>query len=544
MKMKSVLVAGLALFMGAMTSCNKSSDELNKNEVVGNTYAAITLSFGEDSFRASEEDDFNKRDDQWEGNDAIKTVDVYLVAGDIVSSGQYTLSDFNVVANSGQETKLMPKKAIKTTAGQKTVYVLVNAPDAIRQTLAVTTKDAFDRAWATVYTAHTTKADNEAYKVDAPTGMQKLAKLDADGKDIIMMSNEKLFTMDIEEGVTYEAAMANPPKNRAVVPVKRVAARVVVTTKADSYNIVNPSTNKVIGQITDIKYAVAQGEKKMYIQQLIEASIIKTPAYAVVTKDGYNKPETWKKMDDWYDYSDLFIKTRKATQTDFATLDSKKIAEIEKTPAFMLEANHKRHINGNTPATYDGDFFRGNTPYVLVRTKFVPTQDGLAENNNLSDIQNGTFYVGTTTGKIYTSANNVKDPAKGGLVGQKFRKYENGKVLYYAYVNPDQKDRRKVLDAPAFRNNVYHVHINDIKALGFNWNPLYPENPDDPNPGAGGNPGDRTPVNPDPRPNEDGEDPVPPVKPEDPLGDKDIYMSVEVKVLKWNVHSYEVDLGL
>lgn len=545
--MKSVLVAGLALFMGAMTSCNKSSDELNKNEVVGNTHAAITLSFGEDSFRASEEDDFNKRDDQWEGNDAIKTVDVYLVAGDIVSSGQYTLSDFNVVANSGQETKLMPKKAIKTTAGQKTVYVLVNAPDAIRQTLAVTTKDAFDRAWATVYTAHTTKADNEAYKVDAPTGMQKLAKLDTDGKDIIMMSNEKLYTMNVEEGVTYEAAMATPsPKNRAVVPVKRVAARVVVTTKAESYEVLNPVTNEKIGDITDIKYAVAQGEKKMYIQQLIETGIIKTPAYAVVTKDGYNNSETWKKMDEWYDYSDLFIKTRKATQTDFATLDSKKIAEIEKTPAFMLEANHKRHNTGNTPATYDGDFFRGNTPYVLVRTKFKPAQAGLAENNKIAELDpSGTFYLGTTTGKIYTSAANVTDPTKGGLVGQKFRKYENGKVLYYAYVNPDHKDRRKVLDAPAFRNNVYHVHINDIKALGFNWNPLYPEDPDNPNPGGSGDPSDpNRPVNPDPRPNDPGEDPVPPVKPEDPLGDKDIYMSVEVKVLKWNVHSYEVDLGL
>ncbi len=536
MRMKSILLAALALFIGALTSCKKSSCELDENEAAGNTYAAITLSFGDDAFRASEEDDFNKRDDQWEGNDAIKTVDIYLVAGDVVSSGQYTLSDFNIEQTSGQETKLLPKKAIKTTAGSKNVYVLVNAPDAIRQTLAVTTKTAFETAWKTVYVAYTAKANTEAYKIDAPAGMKKLATLnDTDKKDIIMMSNEKLFTMSVEEGVTYEDAMKSPnPKNRAVVPVKRVAARVVLTTKATSYDVKNIGTGEVIGKITDITYAVAQGEKKMNIQQVIDNNIIKTPAYDVLTTDGYNNSGTWTKMDDNYDYSDLFIKDRSVTQADFSTLNAKKIAEIEKRPAFIIEANHKRHVNGNTPATYDGGFFRGNTPYVLVRTKFKPTQAALAENNLLSELPaDGTFYLGTTTGKIYTSAANVKNPAKGGLAGQKYRKYEKGKVLYYAYVNPDNKDRRKVLDAPAFRNNVYHVHINDIKALGFNWNPLYPEDPKKPDP-----------INPDPKPKDDDEDPEPPVKPEDPLGDKDIYMSVEVKVLKWNVHSYEVDLGL
>lgn len=63
MRMKSILLAALALFIGALTSCKKSSCELDENEAAGNTYAAITLSFGDDAFRASEEDDFNKRDD-------------------------------------------------------------------------------------------------------------------------------------------------------------------------------------------------------------------------------------------------------------------------------------------------------------------------------------------------------------------------------------------------------------------------------------------------------------------------------------------------
>lgn len=485
--MKPILLAGLgALFMSVMASCNKGVDEPNNNVEEGNTHAAVTLSFGENLFRAdNEQNDFNPKG-EWEGNDAIKTVDVYLVDDQKVSSGQYTIADFSVEAAMGQETKLMPKKAIKTTAGQKAVYVLVNAPNEIRHTLAVTTKADFETAWRKVYEAHNVAANTPAYAATATAGMKKLASVGTDGKDVIMMSNEKLYTFTVEANVTYDDAMkAVDPKNRAKVAVKRVAARVVVTTKQNSYDVVNPVTNQVIGKITDITYAVAQGEKKMNIQQVIDAGIIKTPAYDVITDDGFNNVETWKKMDAHYDYSDLFVKNRIAAVYNNGVGTPGEIGNIEQ-PAFILEANHRRHTAaGNTPATYDGGFFRGNTPYVLVRTKFKPTQEGLAAGEDINDLNpDGTFYLGTTTGKIYTSVANVVNPAKGGLKGQTYRKYVGGKVLYYAYVNPDNVLRPKTLDAPAFRNNVYHVHINDIKALGFNWNPLYPENPDDPNPGV------------------------------------------------------------
>lgn len=537
MRIKSILVAGFALFVGAFASCNKGSENLSEVEE-GNTYASVTLAVGDNLFRTDDEkQDFNPKG-EWEGNDAIERVDVYLVDATTVSSGQYTLGDFNIVSSAGAETMLNPKKAIKTTAGPKSVYVLVNAPAEIRQTLAVTSKTAFDAAWSNVYTAYTVAANDPTYPTTAPAAMRKLVSQKTDGKDLIMMSNSEACTINVQEGVTYEAAMdPTTPQNRAIAKVKRAAARIVLTTAAGEFNITNESTGDIIGKITDIKYAVAQGEKKLYIQQRIENSIIKTPAYDVVTGT-FGLPTTVAQMNDNYDYSDLFVKDRVATVQTYGGLDAKKIGEVA-SPAFLLEANHKRNTPaGNTPATYDGGFFRGNTPYVLIRTKFIPNQAAFAEGNSVADLEaDGTFYLGSTTGKLYTSVNNVIDPTKGGLVGQKYRKYVAGKVLYYAYVNPDIVERPKTLNAPAFRNNVYHVHIKGIKALGFNWNPLYPENPDDP---TGYDP--QNPVNPDPRP--DGDDPVPPVKPDEPLGDKDVYMSIAVQVLKWNVHSYEVDLGL
>lgn len=408
---------------------------------------------------------------------------------------------------------------------------MVNAPDEIRRTLAVTEKNAFDTAWAKAYKAYTASASTSTYENLSTAGMKKLAKQEG-GKDVIMMSNSEMCTINVLPNVTYaEAIASSSPKNRATAKVKRAAARVVLTTSENEFSITNESTGEVIGKVKDIKYAVAQGEKSLFIQQKIEGGIIKTPAYDIITTGLLSDPATMQNMDDHYDYSDLFVKNRVATKAVYGNLDSKKIGELS-MPAFLLEANHKRNTNsGKTPATYDGGFFRGNTPYILVRAKFEPEAAAFAPGNSKGEMVEGTFYLGTTTGKLYSKLENVKDPAKGGLAGQKHLTYKAGKVLYYAYVNPDIVERPKTLNAPAFRNNVYHVHIKSIKKLGFNWNPLYPENPDTEHP-----------VNPDPKPKDD--DPTPPVKPNDPLGDKDIYMSVAVQVLKWNVHSYEVDLGL
>ncbi|MBR8774901.1 Minor fimbrium subunit Mfa1 [Porphyromonas levii] len=85
------------------------------------------------------------------------------------------------------------------------------------------------------------------------------------------------------------------------------------------------------------------------------------------------------------------------------------------------------------------------------------------------------------------------------------------------------------------RNNIYHVHISGFKSIGVNWNPLVPNpKPEDPN----------NPNNPDPNPNKPGHDPKDnPIKPEDPLSNDETYMSVEVTVLPWLVHSYSIQLG-
>ena len=131
--------------------------------------------------------------------------------------------------------------------------------------------------------------------------------------------------------------------------------------------------------------------------------------------------------------------------------------------------------------------------------------------------------------------------------------------MYYAWLNPDEKP--DWYNSPVLRNNIYHIHITGFKNLGTNWNPLFPEDPtrelEDPT-----KPYDpvenpyKPKENPDPKPTPDPngpqdptdpetpEEPKTPIDPEDPLTTPITYMSVDVTVLQWLVHSYNVDLGI
>ena len=88
-------------------------------------------------------------------------------------------------------------------------------------------------------------------------------------------------------------------------------------------------------------------------------------------------------------------------------------------------------------------------------------------------------------------------------------------MKYVLWLNPGA-DKLKPTESPTVRNQIYHIHISSFKEIGL------PENPIDPN---------------------DPDDPDNPIDPEDPLVTEKTYLSVSIKVLNWNLHSYTVDLG-
>ncbi len=506
-----ILLGLLTIGLVALTSCKKDNQEPKKNE--GTTYVSVAIGLQSDMRAGDNEDDFNSVG-KWNGKDVIESVDVYIVSKGEVALGRYTTDDFTISNESNPTGKdnqitIKPKKAIATTAGQKEVFVLLNAPAEVTNRLKQSIPNNFMAAY------------NKAIE-DMTTG--QVAKTDATKGDIIMMTNAAKCEIAVEDGVTEDVALAGT-KNRASVQVKRAVARVLLTATKDTYTI-KYEDGTDMGTISNITYAVAQGEKAFYLSQKKDADgVILTPAYNFMPTIGIATPN-YAAQAAAYDYSDLSKLDRSAlVATDLAS--ALKIGEKSlESSAFIFEASHLFGKAGETATNYTGKFRRANTPYVLVRTKFVPAKFAdEAEGNTYTE--GNDFYRGEN-GLFYIKKENVTDETKNGVKDQKFRTYLKGKVLYYAFVNPD--DVKKTLNAPAYRNNIYHISVTGFKGLGANWNPLFPEDPNDPK------------DNPDPKPKDDPN--TPPFNPGDNNTPEETYMAVDVTVVPWNVHTYKIELSL
>lgn len=516
------LLGLLAVGLVALTSCKQDRTEPQKNE--GSTYVSVAINL-QSSLRAGDSDDkeFNYKG-TWNGKDAIETVDVYVVGNGEVSYGQYSKADFNIVkATDDTNITIKPNKAILTTPGAKKIYALINAPEEITKTLEKSMPAHFNEAYAKAVENMTT----------AQVARTNVANEDL--MDLIMMSNADECKIDVEDGVSKEEAKQGP-KNLAKVSVKRVVARVILTTTKPSYEI-KLEDGTVLGTISDITYAVAQGEKAFYIsQQKNKAGSIITPGYdflPAVDAANPSKLTNYEEQAKTYDYSDLKATVdnpRKALVAENLTAALEIGKKSLESSAFIFEASHAFGGNGQTIADYSGGFRRGNTPYVLVRAKFTPNDNAFYNDyqKNMFKRGDGTFYRGED-GLLYARNKPFKSKRTNEIVPeQKYTKFEGGKVLYHVFVNPDNV--AKTLDAPAYRNNIYHISVSGFKTLGLNWNPLYPEDPDNPK------------DNPDPKPKDDPN--TPPYVPGDFNTPKETYLAVEVNVIPWNVHSYDIELSL
>lgn len=604
-----VVTLGLGL-----TACNNEDLPSGPDAEKGNTHVSVTLKLGGgagQSLRALP-NDYNDVG-EWAGKDKINTVTIYVSDMSTVTPYNFVVgTDYKVVGD--LLTPLAPA-AIKTTAGLKKVYVLVNAtPQALALLAPATSAGAFETAYANVLAL-----DNSGTEAAVETSASKIAVVDT-GDDVIMMTNVEPQTINVEPNVDQDGTIAGA--NRVNMQVERAVARVMVTTAKTSYDVPSANGSTIIGSITDITWVLAQGENSLFIQRKTDWA---TPSWGYIpTTDKMY----WDEAGDKYDYSGLFENYVPFTKfggttvpelSTYAALNAAGDNKAEVLTSLGLDANavNGKFVLPTTHAVADGEassFKKGNTVYAMIRAKFTPKT--FADGG--TPATDGTFYLGGD-GKFYTTANAALDPT-GTKVYQKVTKYEKGKVIYYAWANPD--DIPAWYNSPVLRNNIYHIHITGFKTIGTNWNPLYPEDPNNPNlvpyipnpgydptdptkpwtPGTNepylpnGNfdpekpvgpdnqpylpnpeydpnkpttPGDNSPVlpnpdyepgtNPDPKPfpeftpNPDPENPgtpiIPeepknPIDPKDPLTTPETWMSVDVTVLPWLVHSYEVDLGI
>ncbi|EGK02543.1 Mfa1 family fimbria major subunit [Dysgonomonas gadei] len=549
---KLFLAAALALGLG-VTACSNDDDNSSPGgEEKGNTNVSVTLKMSQNSsgLRATKSlpEDYNNIG-EWAGKDDIKTVAVYLIDGSSVTSKSLEVGasgsgkDYEKIIN-GNDITLVPKTqnaAIKTTAGTKKVYVLVNGTTEVVNTLAKTPVAEFEDAYtqAALYLA------NSGAGTFTNTSADKLAVKNGTTDETIVMTNVEPKTIDVEANVTDTETLATTsPKNRVSLEVERAVARVMVSTQALTYTV--PSAGgSPLGVISDINWVLAQGESSLYIQRKADWA---TPYYSWVPASdaafwgtdvtGSSSKYDYSGLFENYDSANQFGGTAVKTMTDYATDPYGQVtAELnsELSGKFILPNTHA-YAAGATSS-----YKKGNTAYVLIRAKFTPAAAAFADGETYTP--NADFFVGEN-GKFYTTAENAQDPAKGGSVNQKVARYVKGKVLYYAWVNPDEVPAW--YNSPVIRNNVYHIHITGFRNLGTNWNPLFPEDPNNPKGSEDpSNPGTNLPLNPDPKPSVPGyEEPENPIKPTDPLTTPETWMSVDVKVLPWTLHSYSVSPGI
>jgi Pg-II fimbriae c len=591
-------VIPLMLSVG-FTACSKydfndeNGEDGKEVSTKATTYMSVSFTLPTSNDTRSNDDGQDKDDPdfnnvgKWQGKDKIKSVTVYVFK--IEDNGidvklevihKYAASDLGFTQKSiSNKTLVTANKAFKVTPGEKMVYVVVNPTQAADDLLtepkvpqwlvAVGPQSPKDPAvFNDFYRSSLMQFSNSAtltgeYTTGDKTRAGEIAKVE-DGKDVILMTGEEVYPV-IDDNVSATEAVSGY-KNCPELSVKRAVARVLVTTAATSFDFkgVNPNNGNIEAsaiKVSNLTYVVAQGENKFYFSDDIVSRF--SPAYEIVpSNDDYwteNFQASYQNVGSHYDYSGLWKNTAGPsakvkgvtvpTRTVFNANAADELTNVTNDlneglkGEFILPTGHLF----NSDRTQSG-YRKGNTAYILVRgfltPKYVVQADGSVVDGATLPA-NADLYLGTN-GVFYANQATVRNTAKKGVAGQTAQLFKARKVLYFAWINPDNLVTNKVVNSPVSRNNIYHVQIKGITKVGANWNPLVPtldpHNPKIADPNDPDNPINNNPINPDPRPNNNPYEPTePPINPQDPLSIKETWMSVNVNILPWAVHSYEIE---
>ena len=592
-------VIPLMLSVG-FTACSKydfndENDEDGKEvSTKATTYMSVSFTLPTSNDTRSYDDGQEKDDPdfnnvgKWHGKDKIKSVNVYVfkiidgIRGELEVIHKYAASDLGFTQKSiSNKTLITANKAFKVTPGEKVVYVVVNPTQAAEDLLTVpkelpsslgrdntpaSPKDAavFDEFYCSSLMQFSTSATlTEEYTTGDKTRAGEIAKVE-DGKDVILMTGEEVYPT-IDDNVSATEAVSGY-KNRPEMSVRRAVARVLVTTAATSFDFkgVNPNNGNIEAsaiKVSNLTYVVAQGENKFYFND--DNRRFHSPAYDIVpSNDDYwteNFQANYQNVGSHYDYSGLWKNTAgtsakvKGITVPTRTVFNANAADELTNVTNDLNEGLKGEFILPTAHTYNTDrklseYRKGNTAYILVRgfltPKYVVQADGSVVDGATLPA-NADLYLGTN-GVFYANQATVRNTAKKGVAGQTAQLFKARKVLYFAWINPDNLVTSKVVNSPVTRNNIYHVQIKGITKVGANWNPLVPtldpHNPKIADPNDPNNPINNNPINPDPRPNNNPYEPKePPISPQDHLSIQDTWMSVNVNILPWAVHSYEIE---
>lgn len=511
-RITNLLLVALAVL--GLASCQKgaNSDLPNNGENEGNTYVGLNILFPGASLGGPKAgtEDYNKIG-EWKGRDVIKKIDVYLVNGTDVDATSFTADSFFGIDNNGI---LSPKMAVKANAGENVkAYVVINdVKGKITTQLNGVAAADFDAKF------------KEVVKV---TDLNDLSSYE-NGKEIIVMTNSvDPVAKPIVANITEEQAK-NGVANRIDVEVLRLTSRAIVTVKegiTKEVTVKNKLVNASSGAAEDVETAKVTISEISYATE--GGALQVNPIQATDLKAATDVYGFMPSGADWaavktaadgiftYDAALKVIPTTSYIQTNNAE-GLKPALEGEKFAMSLLPVTHE-----------DGKYRKGNTPFFTIAAKFkavnIVTEVEIGgvkyKAEDLTSLAEGkTVYLGVKTGLFYSTKQKAQsmDPENaetGELaadqIKQEVKEFTNGLMYYNVWINPDQpySGTEKITKSPVYRNQVYNAHITGFKEIGMT------------------NTYDK------------------PFKPDDPLESDKTYLSVQLKVLPYTIHSYTVDLG-
>ena len=521
--------------------------------------AATNDNQGDDDATATPDYNFVER---WKGNDKIVKVAAYIFDGNLDGAQlekkvETAVADLTFEQDEAGKTVIKPKHGIQVTVGMKTVYLVVNPTSDVNTLLdGINNLGEFKTAYESSNLAFASRTATASASATANTtaadGLYTPGATAGDPATIVMTGAPKTNTVvaGVDETTTVTEAVGSTSNNRFAFTMKRAVATVFVTSKQDAntnYTVLkgdNPltparETDAVLATVSSLKFSQAQGELKLYFKQKAGAensnTTYETPAYSFVPA-----ATTYDQASDKYDYNGLWKENdvKVLAKDKLATNDGEAVVKGATVVPF-LPATHQWSADGT-------NYKEGNTAYVLVRVKLKPTYvyelvgDELVAKAFVEGTHGAKFFYGSDN-KFYASLEAVNKAAATNTT-LTAKQFNNGKGLYFVWINPDTTTGKQWKNSPTNRNNIYHISINDIKSMPDNWNPLVPgvpTKPTDPN-----SPDKDKPVvpNPDPKPSDNPKEPEPKHKPENPLSPVETWMSVDATILPWSIHSYGVEL--
>jgi hypothetical protein len=432
---KNFFAAALILSLGVGSFAACSSDDINgpqteqKKKTTTMMKVALRMPAASGT-RAAADQPYNYIG-EWAGQEKVEAVEVFVFDGTAPATAtleahkKFTGTDFSAAVAASGDFVISPNKGIAVSAGTKQVYVVVNPNTATDEHLSTvkatgTLLSAFEAKYKGVAKAALTGGTQVAGVAAATATTDNstaghFARLEknsstnpADWKNVIVMTGENAGAagVNIIDNVSEADAVAGV-HNLVPITVKRVVARVAVTSSAPSFQLLGDDpyiagvgTTDVLGTVKDFTYVAAQGERTLNFLQKEDAQPTAvdgthtykwdSPAHGFVSTDDYGvagQSNATSALDN-YDYAPLWFKETAGTDglyghkvlTDAAitgivdphTPNATNAETIGKLMAgdFLLPTTHQ--YNAATPNNPAPGYYKGNTAYVLIRAVFTP----------------------------------------------------------------------------------------------------------------------------------------------------------------------------